>query len=204
MEPFPPGSVDLAARASIRLALVADTHGSIDRRVAELARSCTMVVHAGDVGAGAVLASLKPPAGRVLAVRGNNDVPKKWPRGEGPLLRSLPREVRVPLPGGELVVVHGDRHPARHRHHHLRRRFPRARAVVYGHSHRLVVDDAILPWVLNPGAGGHARSYGGPSCLVLETRLSRWEVHVCRFPLPAQPLGTDPGATRHRRPGQRP
>ncbi|WP_257388244.1 metallophosphoesterase family protein, partial [Tahibacter caeni] len=80
------------------------------------------------------------------------------------------------LPGGRLVVVHGDRWPARGRHAALRRAYPAARAVVYGHSHRLVVDTDALPWVLNPGAAGRARTNGGPSCLLLHATAQAWRV----------------------------
>jgi uncharacterized protein len=67
------------------------------------------------------------------------------------------------------------------RHARLRAAYPSARAIVYGHSHRLVVDDALTPWVLNPGAAGRARTYGGPSCLVLEANVRSWHVEIHRF-----------------------
>ncbi len=98
---------------------------------------------------------------------------------------SLPQQVEVQLPGGTLVVIHGHRTPARQRHALLRRRFPGARAVIYGHSHRLVVDQDQTPWVLNPGAAGHSRTFGGPSCLVLSAAGTCWALETVRFdPLP--------------------
>ena len=75
---------------------------------------------------------------------------------ERPWLASIPWEARLPLPGGLLVVVHGHRVPAADRHARLRALYPQARAIVYGHSHRLVVDRDASPWVLNPGAAGRA------------------------------------------------
>jgi len=167
-------------RPAIRVCLLADTHGQVDSRIAELARDVDRVAHAGDVGDAAVLEALAAGDAEVIAVQGNNDTRERW-RGDPAILRGLPREARMALPGGELVVVHGDAWPAKHRHRRLRAAYPEARAVVYGHSHRLVVDDGCRPWILNPGAAGRTRTYGGPACLILEARHKEWRVAVCRF-----------------------
>lgn len=168
---------------SLRVGLVSDTHGCLDPQVAAALSRCQYIVHAGDVGGAGVLARLQAGAQAVLAVRGNNDIPGKWPPEEGPLLASLPLENRLALPGGDLYVVHGDRFlPAGQRHALLRRRFAGARAVVYGHSHRLVCDLDGMPWILNPGAGGKNRTFGGPSCLILAVSAQRWEVEAKRYP----------------------
>jgi putative phosphoesterase len=151
----------------LRVAIVADTHGLLDERVTAEVAACALAIHAGDVGCQAVLDALQNSASEVIAVRGNNDVPRKWPADERDCLEKLPETNHIELPGGMLVVVHGDRYPARNRHAKLREKFPEARAVVYGHSHRLTIDKHARPWVLNPGAAGRARTYGGPSCLIL-------------------------------------
>lgn len=180
----------------IRVALVADTHGQLDPRVADAVRGCDIAVHAGDVGGAGLLAQLQPRGGRVLAVFGNNDVPRKWPEGERDLLTCLPETLDLELPGGVLSVVHGHQTPARGRHQLLRARFPDSRAVVYGHSHRLVDDRDSVPWVLNPGAAGRSRTYGGASCMILTATATLWRLEVRRYPLasrtrsraPANPL----------------
>jgi putative phosphoesterase len=167
---------------SVRVAILSDTHGVLDPDVAALVAACDQAVHAGDVGNAAVLAALKPRSGNVVAVRGNNDVAAKWPASDGEVLQRLPGEAMLDLPGGRLMVVHGHRAgsgPARHER--LRRAYPTARAVVYGHSHRLVCDTERLPWVLNPGAAGRARTYGGASCLVLVVEPEGWRLEVHRF-----------------------
>ncbi|GAB0147754.1 YfcE family phosphodiesterase [Marichromatium sp. PS1] len=166
---------------ALRVALLADTHGSLDGRIEQLVGDCDLAVHAGDIGNAAVLARLQPRQGRVLAVYGNNDSPRQWPSADRELLQHLPEWRAYPLPGGTLVVIHGHQTPARDRHGWLRRRFPEARVLVYGHSHRLVVDTDVSPWVLNPGAAGRTRTHGGPSCLILEARTSTWTVEVHRF-----------------------
>jgi hypothetical protein len=164
-----------------RVLLVSDTHGVLDTRIAALARECDVIVHAGDVGNADVIDALRDGGARVIAVRGNNDVPSKWPRSERRVLEALEDVAAIELPGGTLIATHGDRYIAAKRHARLRAEFPEARAVVYGHSHRLVIDDAALPWILNPGAAGRARTYGGPSCLVFEARPGIWRVDPHRF-----------------------
>ena len=173
-----------------RVAILGDTHGMLDPRIAEAVSACDYAIHAGDVGCAAVLDQLRPRLGLVLAVRGNNDTPSKWPKGEAHILDRLPSTAEMELPGGRIIVVHGDRAgPAKSRHGWLRKTFPQARAVVYGHSHRRVCDMAAAPWVLNPGAGGRARTYGGPSFLVLHASARRWRVESRTLePLPQKAL----------------
>ena len=165
----------------MRVLLLADTHGALDARIALLARDCDVVVHAGDVGCSDVLDVLGSGGARVIAVRGNNDVPTKWPRSERDALSALKDEAQLDLPGGVLIAVHGDRFTPSTRHARLRAAFPESRAIVYGHSHRLIVDDAERPWVLNPGAAGRARTHGGPSCLILRATTRAWRVEPQRF-----------------------
>lgn len=166
---------------AVRVLLLADTHGVLDPRIAELAQDCALAVHAGDVGASAVLEALAAAAGQVLAVRGNNDVPGKW-LGAAADLAALPERLEVPLPGGTLTLEHGHRYPPSRRHARLRAVHPAACAVLYGHSHRLLQDVAAVPWILNPGAAGRVRTVGGPSCLLLDAGVGVWRVSVWQFP----------------------
>ncbi|NKC14827.1 MAG: YfcE family phosphodiesterase [Gammaproteobacteria bacterium] len=171
------------ARTVVNVLIVADTHGELDARVLALARDCEHVVHAGDIGARAVLEQLAGEARTVTAVRGNNDVAAKWSREEANVLAALPEVATLELPGGTLAVVHGDRHGSGStRHRRLRRQFADAALVVYGHSHRLFIDQTMTPWIVNPGAAGRVRTYGGPSALRLEARArGPWSVHTYRF-----------------------
>lgn len=163
------------------MAILSDTHGWVDPRILEVVASCDLAVHGGDIGSAGVIARLRPRLGRVWAVRGNNDIPAKWPELDRDLLDRLPERLDLDLPGGRLVVVHGHRGRARDRHERLRRRFPGARLLVYGHSHKLVLDLDSEPWVVNPGAAGHDRTFGGPSCLVLQAGLDLWHLETFRF-----------------------
>ena len=163
--------------------MVSDTHGYLDPRIVRAVNHCDYVLHAGDIGCAAVLAALQPRCGEVIAVLGNNDSADKWPARDRAILPSLSEKAELRLPGGLLVVVHGDRvMPAKRRHERLRSMFPCARAIVYGHSHRMCDDRSAVPWVLNPGAAGQARTFGGPSCMVLRASEREWRVQSLRFP----------------------
>lgn len=167
---------------ALKVALLADTHGVIDSRIARVISGSDWAVHAGDIGSAVVLRQLVQLAGQVVAVKGNNDIAEKWPAQDHDILHALHNERHIVLPGGELVVLHGHRlTPATLRHPRLRARYPAARAVVYGHSHRLVEDCTAEPWILNPGAAGRARTYGGPSCLLLHIKGEQWSVEHHRF-----------------------
>ena len=169
-------------RRAIRVLILSDTHGFLDPRVAEEAASSAISVHAGDVGNGAVLATLRARTPRLIVVRGNNDTPAKWAPQDHDLLQSLPWEAKLDLPGGYLIVVHGHRagRPAK-RHAWLRKHYAGARGIVNGHSHHQCADRNGEPWVLNPGAAGRARTYGGPSCMVLYASPRAWKLDVKRF-----------------------
>lgn len=172
-----------SAPSPLRVAILSDTHGTLDVRIAERVTQCDYAVHAGDIGNAAVLEALQPRGGRVLAVRGNNDTAAQWPAADHAVLSDLPESALLELPGGILAVVHGHRAGGTaERHARLRRQFPAARAVVYGHSHRLVCDQDAHTWVLNPGAAGRARTFDGPSCLILHAGSRVWRVEILRYP----------------------
>jgi putative phosphoesterase len=168
----------------IRVAILADTHGCLDARVEVLVADCDLAVHGGDIGNAGVLERLRPRQGRVIAVTGSNDLPRKWPPEERHFLDNLREHEDLELPGGTLAIIHGHHGhqiAARNRHERLRRRFPHAHAIVYGHSHRLIADRDREPWVLNPGAAGRTRTFGGLSCMVLDAAERRWEFRIERF-----------------------
>lgn len=166
----------------MRVAIVADTHGFLDPRLSDRIAECDVAVHAGDVGGADVLCAMQPQQ-EVVAVRGNTDGPESWPDHEIHMLENLPAEVVLDLPGGRLAVTHGDRFvPASTRHERLRQAFPDVRAVVVGHSHEMQVDDSEVPWILNPGAAGRVRTFGGPSMLVLSCDEAGWSVEPLQVP----------------------
>ena len=139
-------------------------------------------MHAGDIGSVAVLDALAQSGRRVTAVRGNNDVASKWDSNEHRRLEELPWEAALLLPGGCLAVVHGHQiESVQLRHAWLRERYPDARVVVYGHTHRRCMDRSARPWIVNPGAAGRNRTFGGPSLVVMDVDGDRWRLRTVRF-----------------------
>jgi putative phosphoesterase len=113
------------------IAILADTHlPRGNRRLPEpcLARlrSAELILHAGDISTAGVLDELSALGPAVLAVHGNVDEPA--------LRERLPAELQLELDGVTLAMTH-DAGTAKGRVTRLRRRFPRADAVVFGHSH---------------------------------------------------------------------
>lgn len=162
---------------SVSVALISDTHGYLDPRIAAIIRDCDYAMHAGDVCGAQVLAAMQPKTGTVIAVAGNND-PRFMPE------LTLPDTGELLLPSGLIRIEHGHRHGlAAPNHRSMRSHHAHARVVVYGHTHRLTQDRLALPWILNPGAAGQMRTHGGASCLVLTaSRDAEWSVQEYRFP----------------------
>ncbi|HEV2770947.1 MAG TPA: metallophosphoesterase family protein [Solirubrobacteraceae bacterium] len=132
-----------------RLALIADTHLPRGRRslpascLAHL-RAADAIVHAGDLSTAAVLEELEALGPPVHAVRGNVD--------DAAVRARLPEVTEVPAGEALLVVVH-DAGPARGRLARLRRRFPTADAVIFGHSHIPLHEQAQDGFqIFNPGS----------------------------------------------------
>ncbi|MDH3452457.1 MAG: metallophosphatase family protein [Gammaproteobacteria bacterium] len=173
---------DMTRHKRLSIALVSDTHGVLDERIAALVANCDLAVHAGDVGEAGVLSQLQSHGTETIAVRGNNDTPHQWPRAQHNVLETLPDQGFIALPGGLLVVLHGHRFdPVAQRHDRLRAAFGNARVIVYGHSHRQVCDKSAHPWVINPGVAGRARTFGGPSCAILQASANHWTIAKHRF-----------------------
>jgi uncharacterized protein len=115
----------------VLLAVISDTHlprGSRalpDACVARL-RSADLILHAGDFVTAEVLADLRALGPPVEAVHGNVD--------DARVRRLLP-SARLVRAGGVGIAMLHDAGPATGRLERLRRRFPDAEAVVFGHSH---------------------------------------------------------------------
>lgn len=168
----------------VRILLLSDTHGRLHPGILGLAQGADYVVHAGDIGHPEILAVLGGEGRPVVAVRGNNDTPGKWPAPGCDDLAALGHQAELALPGGTLAVEHGHKvNPVARRHELLRERYPHARLILYGHSHRQLIDDVASPWVVNPGAAGRSRTFGGSGCVLLTAGARRWELQAFQFPL---------------------
>jgi putative phosphoesterase len=118
--------------------VIADTHGYVDPRIAAAFRGVDAIVLAGDVGSAHVLDALGAIA-PLHAVYGNND---EKLGGLG-----LPFIADFELGGVRMHLVH---------------QLPHARppegtdVVVYGHSHRTLIEQRGDVLYVNPGAAGRA------------------------------------------------
>jgi len=125
-----------------RIGLISDTHGLVRPQALAALAGCTRILHAGDIGAPAVLDALEAIA-PVTAVRGNNDT--------GDWAANIPATARVTSGGTRILVLHDiadlGTDPAKEGIH----------VVVTGHSHKpaIVERDGVL--YVNPGSAGPRR-----------------------------------------------
>ena len=148
-----------------RVGVIADTHCPefLDRLPDGLLTALAgvdLILHAGDVNAASTLEALARIA-PVHAVRGDHDQ----------ALEELPPTRELLIEGRRVVLVHGQRSrwieepntllwtlslgyftPNRGLPSSLRRRFPEADVIVYGHTHRPRRDQIGGALVFNPGA----------------------------------------------------
>jgi uncharacterized protein len=132
----------------VRVAVLADTHAprrwrSCPAPVAEHLHGVDLILHAGDVCVPAVLDELAGFA-PVRAVRGNNDGPDVAAWG-------APDTLELDTDGLRLAMVH-DAGPAPGRSARLRRQFPTADLVVFGHSHIPLDHCEAGVRIFNPGS----------------------------------------------------
>jgi putative phosphoesterase len=165
---------------SVTVGILSDSHGHLDPRIKDTVNQCDYIVHAGDIFNAHVLEQLQPKE-ELIAVAGNNDYASFWDESEAEVVKALPKNNSLELPGGLLVVEHGHRLGNQPDHDDFRLDHADARLVVYGHTHRRVIDQKELPWVVNPGASGEVRTHGGPSCLVLHASEDEWKIDTVLF-----------------------
>ncbi len=133
------------------IGLVSDTHGQFRDDVTSALSGVSLILHSGDVGGARVLRALRDIA-PVRAVFGNVDDPAD------PQL-----ETRVELTVGGLTVHVSHGHelgtPTPEK---MLRAYP-ADILVFGHTHRALVERSDHRLVVNPGAAGPRRFNLRPS-----------------------------------------
>jgi len=153
----------------VRVVVLADTHAprrwrACPPRVAEHLRTADLILHAGDVCTAAVLAELAQYA-PVVAVRGNNDGPDVAAWGAA-------GTAELDLDGLSVAMVH-DSGAAAGRLARLRRRFPAADLIVFGHSH-IPLDESVPGLrIFNPGSPTDRRRQPHGTLGVLEIDRGR-------------------------------
>lgn len=138
----------------MRIGLISDTHGLMRAEALLALDGVELILHAGDVGGSSVLRELERFA-PVRAVLGNTDDPAL----------GLPPQVVVTLDGLRVLVTHG---------HELGSPTPRelvrrydADVIIFGHTHRPLVEHHASTLVANPGAAGPRRFDLRPSIGIL-------------------------------------
>ena len=158
------------------IAIIADTHmprgaRRLPDRCAALIREAEAVIHAGDFWALSAFAELKALNPRLHAVWGNVDEPA--------LGSLLAETARVGLGDGRSLAVVHDAGQAKGRLERLRRRFPAADAVVFGHSHMPLLEagEGELRGfqIFNPGSPTERRRAPRPSMGLLDVGPSGLE-----------------------------
>lgn len=127
---------------SLRVGVIADTHGLLRPEAKHFLAATDHIVHAGDIGSSALLDELRSIA-PTCVVRGNND--------SEPWAQSIPEDLFVQLGGLGIYVIH-DRAG-------LRSRPPPAGAnvIVSGHSHKPALEEWKGCLMVNPGSAGPRR-----------------------------------------------
>jgi putative phosphoesterase len=143
----------------VEIVVIADSHvpagapGRLPTPLYEALGEADLVIHAGDVVSADLLTELRAFA-PVHAVLGNNDVT---------LVRELPETLELEIEGVRVAMIH-DSGARQGRTRRMRRRFPAADLVVFGHSH-LPVDEPgeDAQWLFNPGSPTQRRRAAHPS-----------------------------------------
>lgn len=167
-------SATTAPDGARRLVVLADTHiphfaKRLPAGLFRHLRRADAILHAGDVTAAAVLDELAQYA-PVWAAVGNND-------GEDVRRWGATQEVHLHLGVGIAMIHDAGRRAGREGR--LRRRFPDAALIVFGHSHVPEVTRSGGSWLLNPGSPTWKRREPVPTLAVV--RLDRQRVHRPRL-----------------------
>lgn len=128
--------------AAKRIGVLSDTHGLLREEVVNRLRPCDLICHAGDIGSPSILAELRALA-PVVAVRGNVDT--------GSWANELSLEEYMDVEGRRICLVHDlgtlSLDP-------VSAGFD---IVIYGHSHKPIIQHKSGILYLNPGSAGPKR-----------------------------------------------
>lgn len=127
---------------TIKVGLISDTHGLLRPEALRSLQDSDFIIHAGDICDAAVLEQLSVLA-PVTAVRGNND--------RGAWAGAIPETNVLAVGATLLYVIHNidelDIDPVAAGFH----------AVIYGHSHKPLVEEKRGVLFINPGSAGPRR-----------------------------------------------
>jgi putative phosphoesterase len=161
----------------MRVAILSDTHipdfaRALPAPVMTALRRCDLILHAGDVTDRALLDELVRLA-PVRVALGNRDTQSVAEWGAEPA-------VELEVAGVRLAMVH-DAGPRAGREARLRRRFPRARLIVFGHSHIPANYSVDGVQFLNPGSPTWKRRQPLPSFGLASVASGRARCRIVEF-----------------------
>ena len=134
---------------SVRVGIISDTHGLLRPEVLQNLRTCSVILHAGDVDSPDILDELRV-LGAIYVVRGNNDF--------GHWARNLSRTLVFCIEGVRFFMVHDRRDAGR--------LSTDADVVVFGHTHQYYQETVDGKLWLNPGSCGYSR-WGTPVTMAI-------------------------------------
>jgi putative phosphoesterase len=134
---------------SLKIAVLADTHipkraRGLPAKALDIIEKSDMLIHAGDILTGDFLDYLSKML-PLFAVLGNNDIGL-----------DLPEKLEIEVDGVKLAIIH-DSGDSKGRAGRMKRLFPQADAVIFGHSHIPMnsLEEGIL--LFNPGSATDRR-----------------------------------------------
>jgi uncharacterized protein len=163
----------------MRIVVVSDTHipdfaKALPEALVPALEQADLILHAGDVTSTAVLDQLAGYA-TVRAVIGNGDpVEEMLAWGASPTLELTVEGVRIGM-------IH-DAGPRQGRQRRMRRLFPDARVVVYGHSHIPWNGDVDGQLLFNPGSPTWKRRQPVPTYGLLDVSEGHVRAEVISLP----------------------
>lgn len=155
----------------MKVLIVSDTHKKNDNYFKVVAmHNPDMVIHCGDV------------EGSEYAISNAVDCPVHIVLGNNDFFSDLPRELELDIAGRKVWVTHGHNYYVSVGSERIKQEAI-ARGmdiVVYGHTHRPVVDISDDIIVLNPGSLSYPRQEGRePSYIIMETdRFGEWHFTI--------------------------
>ena len=153
------------------IGVISDTHGLLRPEAVAALHGVEMILHAGDIGGPEILDELGKIA-PVIAVRGNND--------KGDWAEAIPEHLVIEVSGVPIYMLHDIKELGRFPD------FPGSSVMIFGHSHRPLVETREGVLHLNPGSAGPKRFTLPTTIALLKVgrRVSAEIIHLLATPNP--------------------
>ena len=148
----------------MKIAILSDTHGLLRPEVAEHLRHADAILHGGDINRPDMVERLEQYA-PLYAVRGNND--KAW-------AENMPHELTVTLGGVTFCIVHNKKE--------VPEDLTGIDVVVFGHSHKYLMEERDGRLWLNPGSCGPRRFHQEITMMMAEVGDGMIQVEKITIP----------------------